>query len=85
MLKMKLNSTIKVILKYIKCEIIILQHKCLSLNKEEVKLAKIIKIVNTKIENNNKKKVIIIRKLLSKNIIFTLNLTKIKNYYYYYY
>jgi hypothetical protein len=36
--------------------------------------------VNTKIENNNKEKVIIIRKLSSKDIILTLNLTKIKNY-----
>ena len=43
---MRLNSTIKVVLKYIKYEIIILQHKCLSLDEDEAKLAKIIKIIN---------------------------------------
>ena len=80
MLKIGLNSTIKVVLKCIKYEIIILQHKCSSLDKEKIKLAKIIKIVNTKIENNNKEKVIIARKLSSKDIILTLNLAKTKNY-----
>jgi len=78
-LKIKLNSTIKVILKYIKHKIIILKYKYSSLNKEEIKLAKIIKIINIKIENNNKK-IIIVKKLSSKDIILTLNLTKIKNY-----
>ena len=38
------------------------------------------KIVNIKIENNNKEKVITARKLSSKDIILTLNLTKTKNY-----
>src|SRR5438034_6029018 len=79
-LKMRLNSTIKIVIKYIKYEIIILQYKCLLLDREEAKLAKIIKIVNTKIEDNNKEKVIIARKLSSKDIILTLDLAKTKNY-----
>ena len=79
MLKMRLNSIVKVVPKQIECEITILQHKCLPLNKEEIKLAKIVKIVNTKIENNDKEKVIVARKLFSKDIVLTLDFAKAKN------
>ena len=56
MLKMKLNSTVKAVLKQIECEIMILQHKCLSLDREKIKLTKIVKIMNMKMKNNDKKK-----------------------------
>ena len=42
-------------------------------------MAKIVKIVNTKIENNDKEKVIIARKLLNRDIILTLDFAKTKN------
>ena len=47
----------------------ILYYKCSSLDREEIKLTNIMKIMNTKIKDNNKKKIIIIRKFLSKDII----------------
>ena len=78
-LKMKLNSIVKAVFKQIKHEIIILQYQYLFLNEEEIKSTKIMKTMNTKIENNNKKKMIIVRKLSSENIILMLNLTKTKN------
>ena len=56
----------------------ILCHKYSFLDKEEIKSANIIKIMNIKIKDNNKKKIIMIRKLFSRDIIFILNLVKIK-------
>ncbi len=78
-LKIRLNSTVKAVFKRIKHKIIILWCECLSLNKEEIKSAKIMKTVNTKIEDNNKEKMIITRKFLSKDIMLILNLIKTKN------
>ena len=65
--------------KQIKHEIIILQYEYLSLNEEEIKSTKIVKIVNTKIRNNDKRKVIEMRKLLSEDIMLILNLTETNN------
>ena len=79
MLKMKLNFIIKAVLKKIEHKIIILQCECSSLNKEEIKSAKIMKTMNTKIKDNDKEKMIVMRKLLSKDIMLMLNLIKIKN------
>ena len=79
MLKIRLNSIIKVMLKQIEHEITILQHKCLLLDKEEAKLAKIVKIVNTKIGSNDKEKVIAARKLFSEDIILILDFAEAKN------
>jgi len=79
MLKMRLNSTVKAVFKRIKHKIIILQCECLSLNREEIKSAKIMKTVNTKIEDNDKEKMIMTRKLFSKDIVLMLNLTETKN------
>ena len=56
----------------------ILQHECLSLDEKKIKSAKIMKTVNTKIENNNKKKMITARKFFNKNIVFILNSVEIK-------
>ena len=54
MLKIRLNFIIKAMLKQIKHKITILQCECLFFNKE-IKSAKIMKIINTKIKNNDKK------------------------------
>ncbi len=78
-LKMRLNSIIKIMFKKIKHEIIILWYKYLFLNRKEIKSAKIMKIMNIKIEDNNKKKIIIIKKFLNEDIILMLNSVKIKN------
>ena len=56
----------------------ILWHKCSSLNREEIKLAKIVKIMNTKIEDNDKRKMIAVKKLFSKNIVLMLNSAEMK-------
>ena len=78
-MKIKLNSTIKVVFKWIKHEIMILWYKCSFFDEEEIKSAKIMKIMNTKIENNSKRKIIIVRKLFNENIMLMLNLTETKN------
>jgi len=78
MLKMKSNFIVKAVLKQIKCKIMILWHECSFLNEKEVKSAKIVKTVNTKIKNNDKRKMIAARKLLSRDIILTLNSAEIK-------
>src|SRR6266487_7162602 len=79
MLKMRLNSIVKAVFKRIKHKIIILQCECSSLNKEEIKSAKIMKTMNTKIKDNDKEKMIVTRKLFSKDIMLILNLTETKN------
>src|SRR5437667_6177589 len=78
MMKMRLNSTVKAVLKQIEHEIMILYCKCSSLDREEIKLTNIMKTMNMKIKNNNKKKMIIIRKLFSRNIILMLNSAETK-------
>src|SRR5436190_7628034 len=78
MLKIKSNLIIKAMLKQIKCEIMILQYEYSSLNREEIKSAKIVKMMNTKIENNNKKKMITARKFFNKNIMLMLNSIEMK-------
>ena len=78
MLKIELNSIIKIVLKQIKHEITILQQECLFLDKEEIKSAKIVKTVNTKIENNSKKKMIVTRKFFNENIVLILNSAEMK-------
>ena len=78
MLKMRLNLIVKTVFKQIKHEITILQCECSSLNKKEIKSAKIVKMMNTKIEDNDKKKMIAARKLLSKDIVLMLNSAEIK-------
>ena len=77
---MKMNFIVKTMFKQIEHEIMILWHECSSLNKKEIKLAKIMKMINTKIEDNNKKKMITTRKFLSKNIMLMLNSVEIKTY-----
>ena len=78
MLKMRSNLIVKAVLKQIKHKIMILQHEYSSLNREEIKLTKIVKMMNTKIENNNKKKIITARKLFNKNIVLMLNSIEMK-------
>ena len=80
MLKMRLNLIVKAVFKQIKHEITILQHECSFLNEKEIKSAKIVKIMNTKIEDNDKKKIIAARKFLSKNIVLILNSAETKIY-----
>ena len=77
-LKMKSNLIIKIVLKWIECKITILWHEYSSLNRKEIKSAKIVKTVNTKIENNDKKKMITARKFLSRDIVLTLNSAETK-------
>ena len=77
-LKMRSNFIVKAMFKQIEHEIMILWHECSSLNEKEIKLAKIMKMMNTKIEDNNKKKIITTRKFLSKNIMLMLNSIKMK-------
>ncbi len=79
-LKMRLNSTVKVVLKWIECEIMILWYECLSLDKEEIKSVKIVKTVNIKIKDNDKEKIIMMRKLFSEDIVLMLNSAETKNY-----
>ena len=55
----------------------ILQHECSFLNEKKIKLTKIMKTINTKIENNDKK-IIIVRKFFNKNIMLMLNSTEMK-------
>ena len=78
MLKMKSNLIVKVMLKWIECEITILWCECSSLNRKKIKSAKIVKTVNTKIENNDKRKMIAARKFFNKNIMLMLNSVEIK-------
>ena len=78
MLKMKSNLIVKTVFKQIKCKITILQHECSSLNREEIKSAKIVKTVNTKIEDNDKKKMIATRKLFNEDIVLMLNSAEMK-------
>ena len=77
MLKMRSNLIVKAVLKQIKHKIMILQHEYSSLNREEIKLTKIVKMMNTKIENNDKK-IITTRKFFNKNIVLMLNSVEIK-------
>ena len=77
MLKMRMNSTVKAVLKQIKHKITILQYKCSFFDREKIKSAKIVKTVNTNIENNDKK-MITARKFFNKNIMLILNSIEIK-------
>ena len=79
MLKMRSNLIVKAVFKQIEQEITILQYEYLSLDEEEVKPAKIVKIMNMKIKNNDKEKMIAARKLFSRDIMLTLNSAEIKN------
>ena len=54
-LKMKSNFIVKIMFKWIKHRIMILQHEYSFFNEKKIKLTKIMKIINTKIENNDKK------------------------------
>ena len=56
----------------------ILQCECSSLNEKEIKLTKIMKTMNTKIEDNDKKKMIAARKLFSRDIVLMLNSAEMK-------
>ena len=56
----------------------ILQYECSSLNEKEIRSAKIVKMMNIKIENNDKKKIIAARKLFNENIMLMLNLAETK-------
>src|SRR5436190_9739803 len=78
MLKIKINFTVKTMFKQIKCEIMILQHKYSFIDEKEIKSAKIVKIINTKIKNNDKEKIITVRKLFSRDIVLTLNSVEVK-------
>ena len=78
MLKMKSNLIVKTVLKWIEHKIIILWCECSFLNKEKIKLTKIVKMMNTKIENNDKKKIITAKKFLNENIILILNSAETK-------
>ena len=77
-LKMRSNLIIKAVLKWIKHEIMILWYECSSLDREEIKSAKIVKTMNTKIKDNDKEKMIAVRKLLSEDIILMLNSVETK-------
>ena len=54
-LKIRLNSTVKIMLKKIEHKITILQYKYLFLDEKKIKLTKIVKTINMKIKNNDKK------------------------------
>jgi hypothetical protein len=69
----------KSISKQINHKIMILQHKCPSLNREKAKSAKIVETVNTKLGEEVTGKIIAARKLLSRNIILTTDLAETKN------
>ena len=47
-------------------------------DEEEIKSAKIVKIINIKIRNNNKEKMITTRKFFNKNIVLILNSAETK-------
>ena len=78
MLKMRSNLIVKAVFKWIECKIMILQYECSSLNEKEIRSAKIVKMMNIKIENNDKRKMIAARKFFSKDIVLMLNSAEIK-------